>query len=76
MKLSFCTDSLGHLPFEAMLDRLGELGVFGVEIDHRRLVFGTASGHRGAVAGRGQTAAADGGVGKPRHENCGAERFR
>jgi hypothetical protein len=24
MKLSFCTDSLGHLPFEAMLDRLGE----------------------------------------------------
>jgi sugar phosphate isomerase/epimerase len=26
MKLSFCTDSLGHLPFEAMLDRLGELG--------------------------------------------------
>lgn len=32
MKLSFCTDSLGHLPFEAMLDRLGELGVFGVEM--------------------------------------------
>ncbi|CAI0726392.1 Uncharacterised protein [Serratia ficaria] len=22
MKLSFCTDSLGHLPFEAMLDHL------------------------------------------------------
>jgi len=32
MKLSFCTDSLGHLPFEAMLDRLGEQGVFGVEM--------------------------------------------
>lgn len=32
MKLSFCTDSLGRLPFEAMLDRLGELGVFGVEM--------------------------------------------
>ncbi|MCE9940190.1 sugar phosphate isomerase/epimerase family protein [Serratia liquefaciens] len=32
MKLSFCTDSLGHLPFEAMLDRLDELGVFGVEM--------------------------------------------
>jgi sugar phosphate isomerase/epimerase len=32
MKLSFCTDSLGQLPFEAMLDRLGELGVFGVEM--------------------------------------------
>lgn len=32
MKLSFCTDSLGLLPFEAMLDRLGELGVFGVEM--------------------------------------------
>lgn len=26
MKLSFCTDSLGHLPFEPMLDRLLELG--------------------------------------------------
>ncbi|CAI1712930.1 sugar phosphate isomerase/epimerase [Serratia ficaria] len=32
MKLSFCTDSLGHLPFEAMLDHLCELGVFGVEM--------------------------------------------
>ena len=26
MKLSFCTDSLGHLPFEPMLDKLCELG--------------------------------------------------
>lgn len=32
MKLSFCTDSLGHLPFEQMLDRLLELGVSGVEM--------------------------------------------
>ena len=32
MKLSFCTDSLGHLPFEKMLDHLGEMGVFGVEM--------------------------------------------
>ncbi|HHK8314648.1 TPA: sugar phosphate isomerase/epimerase, partial [Serratia marcescens] len=32
MKLSFCTDSLGHLPFEQMLDRLLELGVRGVEM--------------------------------------------
>ena len=32
MKLSFCTDSLGNLPFEAMLDRLVELGVEGVEM--------------------------------------------
>ncbi|MBJ9999716.1 sugar phosphate isomerase/epimerase [Erwinia sp. S43] len=32
MKLSFCTDSLGHLPFEAMLDKLLELGVTGVEM--------------------------------------------
>ncbi len=32
MRLSFCTDSLGHLPFEQMLDRLLELGVRGVEM--------------------------------------------
>ncbi|WP_147197614.1 sugar phosphate isomerase/epimerase [Pantoea sp. MBD-2R] len=32
MKLSFCTDSLGHLPFEPMLDKLLELGVTGVEM--------------------------------------------
>jgi len=32
MKLSFCTDSLGHLPFEQMLDKLLELGVKGVEM--------------------------------------------
>ncbi|KHJ66090.1 hypothetical protein QU24_21105 [Pantoea rodasii] len=32
MKLSFCTDSLGHLPFEQMLDKLLELGVYGVEL--------------------------------------------
>jgi len=32
MKLSFCTDSLGHLPFEQMLDRLLELEVRGVEM--------------------------------------------
>lgn len=32
MKLSFCTDSLGHLPFEQMLEKLLELGVYGVEM--------------------------------------------
>lgn len=32
MKLSFCTDSLGHLPFEQMLDKLLDLGVYGVEM--------------------------------------------
>lgn len=32
MKLSFFTDSLGHLPFEQMLDKLLELGVYGVEM--------------------------------------------
>jgi sugar phosphate isomerase/epimerase len=32
MRLSFCTDSLGNLPFEAMLDKLCEMGVFGVEL--------------------------------------------
>ncbi|WP_313591083.1 sugar phosphate isomerase/epimerase family protein, partial [Pantoea septica] len=32
MKLSFCTDSLGHLPFEQMLDKLLELGVYGIEM--------------------------------------------
>ena len=32
MKLSFCTDSLGNLPFEQMLDKLCEMGVFGVEM--------------------------------------------
>ncbi|MBC3947876.1 sugar phosphate isomerase/epimerase [Erwinia persicina] len=32
MKLSFCTDSLGHLPYEQMLDKLLELGVNGVEM--------------------------------------------
>lgn len=32
MKLSFCTDGLGHLPFERMLDKLCEMGVLGVEM--------------------------------------------
>lgn len=32
MKLSFCTDSLGHLPFEEMLDKLVAMGVYGVEM--------------------------------------------
>ncbi|SOE97357.1 Sugar phosphate isomerase/epimerase [Burkholderia sp. D7] len=32
MKLSFCTDSLGYLPYEQILDRLCELGVSGVEM--------------------------------------------
>ncbi|MBP2199414.1 sugar phosphate isomerase/epimerase family protein [Pantoea cypripedii] len=32
MRLAFCTDSLGHLPFAAMLDKLLELGVYGVEM--------------------------------------------
>jgi sugar phosphate isomerase/epimerase len=32
LKLSFCTDSLGNLPFEAMLDKLCEYGVQGVEM--------------------------------------------
>jgi sugar phosphate isomerase/epimerase len=32
MKLSICTDCLGALSFEAMLDRVAELGVAGVEM--------------------------------------------
>ncbi|PPC78646.1 hypothetical protein C4K68_03820 [Pokkaliibacter plantistimulans] len=32
MKLSICTDSLGNLPFEKMLDTVCELGVEGVEM--------------------------------------------
>ena len=32
MKLSICTDCLGDLAFEAMLDRVAELGVAGVEM--------------------------------------------
>jgi sugar phosphate isomerase/epimerase len=32
MKLSFCTDSLGRLPVEKMLDELCEMGVYGVEM--------------------------------------------
>lgn len=32
MKLSFCTDSLGNFPFEQMLDKLCEMGVYGVEM--------------------------------------------
>lgn len=32
MQLSFCTDSLGHLAFEQMLDKLLELDVKGVEM--------------------------------------------
>jgi sugar phosphate isomerase/epimerase len=32
MKLSICTDCLGTLSFEAMLDRVAELGVAGVEM--------------------------------------------
>ncbi|MEW5290448.1 MULTISPECIES: sugar phosphate isomerase/epimerase family protein [Erwinia] len=32
MKLSFCTDSLGHLPFEEMLDKLVSMNVYGVEM--------------------------------------------
>lgn len=32
MKLSFCTDSLGYLPYEQMLDKLCDMGVFGVEM--------------------------------------------
>ncbi|GAB7533131.1 sugar phosphate isomerase/epimerase [Pseudomonas sp. 3A(2025)] len=32
MKLSYVTDSLGHLPFEQMLDTVGELGISAVEM--------------------------------------------
>jgi sugar phosphate isomerase/epimerase len=32
MRLSLCTDCLGHLPFEQMLDKVGEMGVHGVEM--------------------------------------------
>ncbi|MDH2436183.1 sugar phosphate isomerase/epimerase [Pokkaliibacter sp. MBI-7] len=32
MKLSICTDSLGNLPFEKMLDTVCELGIEGVEM--------------------------------------------
>jgi sugar phosphate isomerase/epimerase len=32
MKLSMCTDSLGHLPFEQMLDWVSQQGVEGVEM--------------------------------------------
>jgi len=32
MILSYCTDSLGHLPYEAMLDRAKELGIDWVEM--------------------------------------------
>ena len=32
MKLSICTDCLGNLSFEAMLDKVAELGVAGVEM--------------------------------------------
>ena len=32
MRLSLCTDCLGQLPFERMLDQVAEMGVFGVEM--------------------------------------------
>lgn len=32
MRLSLCTDCLGHLPFEAMLDEVAGMGVRGVEL--------------------------------------------
>ena len=32
MRLSLCTDCLGNLPFEQMLDHVAELGVRGVEM--------------------------------------------
>ena len=32
MRLSLCTDCLGHLPFEQMLDEVSQMGVRGVEM--------------------------------------------
>jgi len=32
MRLSLCTDCLGSLPFEPMLDKIREMGVQGVEM--------------------------------------------
>ncbi|GAA3325454.1 hypothetical protein GCM10020331_085140 [Ectobacillus funiculus] len=32
MKLSYVTDSLGHLPFEEMLDFVAELGIDTIEM--------------------------------------------
>lgn len=32
MKLSFCTDSLGKLPFEEMLDKVASMGIHAVEM--------------------------------------------
>lgn len=32
MKLSYVTDSLGHLPFEEMLDVIEEMGVDTIEM--------------------------------------------
>jgi sugar phosphate isomerase/epimerase len=32
MRLSLCTDCLGQLPFERMLDKVTEMGVLGVEM--------------------------------------------
>jgi sugar phosphate isomerase/epimerase len=32
MRLSLCTDCLGHLSFEQMLDSVSEMGVLGVEM--------------------------------------------
>lgn len=32
MRLALCTDCLGHLPFEQMLDEVSEMGVQGVEM--------------------------------------------
>ena len=32
MRISLCTDCLGQLPFEPMLDKVAEMGVYGVEM--------------------------------------------
>lgn len=38
MKLSYVTDSLGHLPFEEMLDAAAELGIDTLEMTTAWLV--------------------------------------
>ncbi len=69
MKLSFCTDSLSHLPFEQMLDKLLELSVYGLEM-------ATAAGHRHRICVAKNCSAAStvvASAGASRHVDCGAE---
>ena len=75
MKLSLCTDCLGNLPFEQMLDQVAEMGVCGVEM--------TVGGWSPAPHLRADELLADAGKrravlacpGEPRHGDRGAERL-